>query len=314
MVLKLGISSCLLGERVRYDGGHKLNHYLKDVLGPFVEWVPVCPEYECGLKVPREAMRLVGDPESPRLMTIRTGIDLTGQMLAWIDKRLTGLAQEHLCGFIFKKGSPSSGYSGVKVYTEAGHPGRQGMGLFARAFVRRFPRLPVEDEGRLNDAGIRENFLERIFVYQRWQEFEAADESPDGLIRFHTCHKLLIMAHSPAGLKDLGQMVAQISPHNLAEIQAAYFDRLMQILSLAATVRKNRNVLDHMMGYFKKDLSGDEKQELKEWIERYHQGFVPLLVPITLLNHYVRKYRQPYLSDQIYLNPCPQELLLRNHV
>lgn len=314
MTLKLGISSCLLGERVRYDGGHKLNHYLCDTLGPFVRWVAVCPEYECGLGIPREAMRLVGDPDNPRLMTIRTRVDLTGQMRAWISRRLDELEREQLCGFIFKKGSPSSGYSGVKIYTESGHPSRRGMGLFARAVVERFPHLPVEDEGRLNDAGIRENFIERIFVYHRWQEFEAADGSWDGLIRFHTCHKLLIMAHSPSGLKELGQMVAQAGARNLPQMKAAYFDQLMRVLSLTATVRKNRNVLEHMMGYFKKELSPDEKQELKEWIERYYQGLVPLLVPVTLLNHYVRKYRQPYLSDQIYLNPHPQELLLRNHV
>ena len=314
MSLKLGISSCLLGENVRYDGGHKLNRYLRDTLGHFVEWVAVCPEYECGLTIPREAMRLVGDPESPRLMTSRSKKDLTGRMQDWIAKRLENLEQEDLCGFVFKKGSPSSGYTGVKVYTESGHPAKRGTGMFAKAFIEHFPLLPVEDEGRLNDAGLRENFIERIFVYHRWREFESTDGSLNGLLGFHTRHKLLIMAHSPKALKELGRLAADAKGKDIAGIKMKYIETLMQALSLAATVKKNKNVLDHMMGYFKKVLSADEKQELKECIERYHQGLIPLIVPVTLLNHYVRKYQEPYLSGQVYLNPHSYELMLRNHV
>jgi uncharacterized protein YbbK (DUF523 family) len=165
--IKLGISSCLLGNPVRFDGGHKLDRTLRDTMGSFVEWVPVCPEVECGLPVPRESMCLVGDPESPRLVTEKTGVDHTDRMQKWISKRLDDLKKEELCGFVFKSRSPSSGMQGVKVYPRAGHPGGRGSGLFARAFMERFPLMPVEDEGRLNDPGLRENFIERVFVYSR---------------------------------------------------------------------------------------------------------------------------------------------------
>lgn len=314
MTLKLGISSCLLGEKVRYDGGHKLDHYLKDVLGPFVEWVAVCPEFECGLGIPREAMHLVGDPKDPSLITIRTRRDISGQMKQWISMKVNQLEKEDLCGFIFKKGSPSSGLTGVKVYTEAGFPAYRGMGMFTRAFIERFPLLPVEDEGRLNDPVLKENFLTRVFVYRRWRDFETQNLSWKGLIRFHTQHKLLVMAHSPKVLTELGRVVAEGNSKKVTQIKNAYIQKLMTGLALIATVKKNTNVLYHIMGYFKKVLSSDEKQELDECFRRYHDGFVPLIVPLTLLNHYVRKYQDVYLSDQVYLNPHPAELMLRNHV
>ncbi len=312
--VRLGISSCLLGEKVRYDGGHRLDHYLRDVLGKFVTWVPVCPESECGLGIPREAMRLVGDPASQRLVTIHTGKDLTQRMARWIDKRLEELAKEDLSGFIFKKGSPSSGFSGVKIYTEQGFPRYRGMGLFARAFVERFSLLPAEDEARLNDAGLRENFITRVFAYRRWQDFEAQDGSRQGLVDFHTRHKLLLMSHSPGQLTALGRLVASLDRKNAGKVMAEYLVIFMGALKLEATVKKNTNVLTHMLGYFKKELSADEKSEVVEVIGRYHAGQVPLVVPLTLLNHYVRKYKEPYLSQQYYLNPHPAELMLRNHV
>lgn len=314
MSLKLGISSCLLGEKVRYDGGHKLNHYLKDTLGRFVKWVPVCPEFECGLSIPREAMRLVDDGNRIRLLTIRTKVDLTGQMNAWITKCLTRLEGEDLCGFIFKKGSPSSGYSGVKIYHQNGHSIRKGMGLFAKAVVEHFPLLPVEDEGRLNDANLRENFIERIFVYHRWKDYCAQDGSLKGLVDFHTKHKLLIMAHSPKALRELGRLVAQAKKETIADLRDIYIQTLMPALALSATVKKNTNVLQHMSGYFKTILAKDEKQELAQVIAAYYDRLVPLVVPLTLFNHYVRKYQEPYLSGQVYLHPHPHELMLRNHV
>lgn len=314
MPFKLGISSCLLGEHVRYDGGHKLNRYLSDTLGRFVKWVPVCPEFECGLGVPREAMRLVGDPQNPRLMTVRSKTDLTPRMHAWIESRLEDLQHEDLCGFIFKKGSPSSGYSGVKVYTESGQSSQKGMGMFVRAFIERFPLVPVEDEGRLNDAKLRENFIERIFVYHRWKDFESQDGSLKGLLQFHARHKMLLMAHNPKALTELGRMIAHGKEKNARTLKSEYVQILMVALALIATVKKNTNVLEHLAGYFKKQLSSDEKQELKEWIERYHTGLVPLMVPLTLINHYARKYQELYLLEQVYLNPHPHELMLRNHV
>ena len=311
--IKLGISACLLGNQVRYDGQHKLDRFLKDQLGQYVEWVPVCPEVECGLPVPREAMRLVGTPEAPRLITTHSGVDLTEKMQAWIGQKLPQLEKEQLCGFVFKSKSPSSGMQGVKIYTEQGMPARQGSGLFARAFMERFPLLPVEDEGRLNDAGLRENFIERIFVRHRWEQYLANDGSPAGLVDFHTRHKLLLMAHAPAALKPLGNLVAQGRRADRVRLRREYLEQLMSALKLRATTRKNTNVLDHIMGYFKNQLTADEKKELKEIIAQYHQGLVPLIVPVVMLRHYVRKFDEPYLKTQFFLHPHPSELKLRNH-
>ena len=314
--IRLGISACLLGEPVRFDGGHQLDRFITDTLGKYVEFFPVCPEVECGLGVPREAMRLVGDPEAPRLMTVRTKVDLTHRMLTWAQKRVGELEQENLCGFIFKSKSPSSGMARVKVYTEPvrGSPVTRGVGLFARIFMEHFPLLPVEEEGRLHDPVLRENFIARLFVLQRWREFLAPGPNLRDLVAFHTRHKLLILAHSPNHYRELGRLVARAKELPLPELCRRYQSRLMEALRLKATPKKNTNVLSHLMGYFKKDLTPDEKQELREVIDSYHQGYVPLVVPTTLINHYVRKYHQPYLQEQFYLHPHPVELQLRNHV
>lgn len=312
--VRLGVSSCLLGNPVRYNGQHQLDRYLRDQLGAYVDWVPVCPEVECGLPVPRETMRLVGMPEAPRLLTTKTKVDHTDQMLSWAEGRLAALSEEGLCGFVFKSKSPSSGMSGVRVYTDKGMPSRRGSGLFARAFMARFPLLPVEDEGRLHDAGLRENFIERIFVFHRWKDYVQNDGRLGGLVDFHTRHKLLIMAHSPKDLTALGRIVAQATRKTIASTRDNYISQLMPALTLRATVRKNTNVLNHIMGYFKKQITADEKAELLEVIADYHRGLVPLIVPVVLLRHYVRKFDQPYLKQQYYLTPHPGELKLRNHV
>ncbi len=312
--VRVGISTCLLGEQVRYDGGHKLDHYLRDTLGRFVEWVPVCPEVEYGLPTPREAMRLVGDPDNPRLVTTRTGVDHTTGMKRWARKRVDALVGEDLCGFVFKSKSPSSGMARVKVYSESGMPANRGVGIFARTFMERFPLLPVEEDGRLHDPHLRENFIERLFVYRRWTAFLRDDGSLKGLIDFHADHKLLIMSHSPKHLRVLGSLVAGGKKMSRTELFDTYTRTLMEALKLLGTVRKNTNVLQHMLGYFKKVLSPDEKQELLDVIEQYHQSLVPLVVPMVLFQHYVRKYDEPYLKRQHYLNPHAAELMLRNHV
>ena len=311
--IKLGISSCLLGENVRYDGGHRLDRFLTDTLGNYVSYVPVCPEVECGLGVPRESMRLVGDPNAPRLVTSRSQRDLTEQMLAWARKRVAELEHEKLCGFIFKAKSPSSGMERVKVYNETGMPVKKGVGIFARKFVERFPLLPVEDDGRLHDPKIRENFIERIFVFKRWRELLSKGETRGNLVDFHTRHKLLILSHSPKHCQLMGKLVASAKDISTKAVYEDYQNILMKGLQLKTTTKKNANVLQHMMGYFKKDLTTDEKQELLEIIGLYKNGYVPLIVPITLMNHYVRKYNQSYLKGQYYIYPHPVELQLRNH-
>ena len=312
--LRLGISTCLLGENVRFDGGHKHDRFLTGTLGRYVEYVPVCPESECGLGIPREAMRLVGDPANPRLVTVRSGIDHTDRMVAWAKDRIEELADEGLCGFIFKSKSPSSGMERVKVYGDGGMPAKTGVGLFARIFMERFPRIPVEEEGRLHDPKLRENFIERIFTLMRWRATLAQGSRLNHLIDFHTRHKLLILSHSPADYREMGKLVAGGKAMPTDELFDRYEALLTHALGLKTTVKKQINVISHVMGYFKKQLSADEKRELLEVIERYRAEHVPLIVPLTLINHYVRKYDQPYLRDQYYLNPHPTSLQLRNHV
>lgn len=312
--IKIGISSCLLGENVRYDGGHQLDRYITDTLGQYFEWVSVCPEVEYGLPVPRETMRLIGDPDSPHLITIRTGVDHTEGMLKYSNKKVKELEREELCGFIFKSRSPSSGIGGVKVYTPSGMPSHRGVGIFGGAFTRYLPLIPVIDDGRLHDPGLRENFIERVFVYKRWQEFIKKGGVIKDLILFHTEHKLLILSHSPKHFSTLGRLVANAKKYQSEELYSEYIKILMEGLSLIATIKKNTNVLLHTIGYFKKQLSANDKQELLEVIENYHKGFVPLIVPITIIKHYVRKFDEPYLKRQYYLNPHPLELMLRNHV
>jgi uncharacterized protein YbgA (DUF1722 family)/uncharacterized protein YbbK (DUF523 family) len=312
--VRLGISSCLLGESVRYDGGHKHDRYLTDTLGRYIEYVPVCPEVECGLPIPRESMRLVGDPESPRLLTSRTGVDKTEQMQSWVRRRVVELEREGLCGFIFKSNSPSSGMERVKVYNEKGMPSKKGVGLFARAFMEHFPLLPVEDEGRLHDPKLRENFIERVFALKRWRETLRQGRRRANLVDFHTRHKLLVLSHSQKHYREMGQFVAHAKDYSTEDLYRQYEELLTGALRLLATPRKHANVLLHILGYFKRDLSADEKQEMLELIDHYRDGAVPLIVPITLVNHYVRKYGEPYLAEQYYLHPHPVELQLRNHV
>jgi len=312
--INLGISSCLLGETVRYDGGHKLDRFLTDTLGQYVEYVSVCPEVECGLPIPRESMHLEGDPESPRLVISRTKQDMTDRMVRWAKRRVVAIEEEDLCGFIFKSDSPSSGMERVRVYNEKGMPVRKGIGMFARIFMEHFPLLPVEDEGRLHDPGLRETFIERIFTLKRWREVITKKESRGNVVEFHTKHKLLILSHSPRHYQIMGKLVAQAKDLSLKELYWQYQTWLMESVRLKASPQKNANVLQHMMGYFKEQLSSDEKQELLEVIDNYRQEYIPLIVPITLVQHYVRKYDQPYLKEQVYLNPHPVELQLRNHV
>ncbi len=311
--IKIGVSTCLLGEKVRFDGGHKHNPYITQTLGQFFEFVPVCPEAECGLGIPREAMRLIGDVANPRLVTNKTGIDRTRQMKDWAAKRLDELEKERLCGFIFKKDSPSSGLYRVKVYTDQGQPVRTGRGLFAAAFTSRFPRIPVEEEGRLHDPALREKFIEQVFALKRWREALAMGPSMGNLVNFHTREKLLLMAHSQKHYRIMGRLVAGGKKIPAATLYDRYEMLLMEALNLKATIAKHTNVLMHILGYFKKQLSADEKQEVLELIDNYRNGRLPLIVPVTLLNHFVRKYRQPYLSDQTYLKPHPLDLALRNH-
>lgn len=311
--VKIGISSCLLGEKVRYDGGHALDPYITGTLGGYFEWVPVCPEVESGLPVPREAMHLEGDTRSPRLVTIKTGIDRTERMLTWTRKRLKDLEADDLCGFIFKSRSPSSGIAGVNIYTPSGHPAGKGAGIFGGTFIRQFPLIPVMDDSRLHNPKLRENFIERVFVYRRWRGLLQGRRSIKDLVKFHSEHKLLILSHNPKHLSALGRLVAGQKPYRQEEIFSNYINVMMEGLHFLATIKKNTNVLLHIAGYFKKNLSPSDKQELLDLIDQYHRGYAPLIAPIVLINHHVGNFDQHYLKTQVYLHPQPLELMMRNH-
>ena len=312
--LRLGISACLLGDEVRYDGGHKRDAFLTTVLGPFVEWVKVCPEVEVGMGTPRESIRLVEADGRLRLLTVKTGLDHTAPMTAYAAKRVTALESEGLCGYVLKKDSPSCGMTRVKVYSGEGPGTRTGVGLYARALLARFPHLPVEEEGRLVDPRLRENFIERVFAYRRLRDLFEGRWTTGDLVRFHTAHKLVVLAHSTQAFTRLGRLVATARAVDRASLRAHYTASFMDALKAIATPQRHTNVLQHMVGYFKKTLDSGSRTELLTAIDDYRLGLVPLIVPITLVRHHVRAHDVKYLEGQVYLAPHPKELMLRNHV
>jgi len=310
---RLGISTCLLGEKVRYDGAGKCDAFLTDTFGQFVEWVPVCPEVECDLPVPREAMRLEGDSESPRLVTHNTHIDHTTRLRRWSRRRLSELDDAELSGYVFKSRSPSCGTERVRVYDESGGVREMGVGLWARAFTNRFPLLPVEEEGRLHDPRLRENFVERVFALRRYRLALRPRRSRRALAEFQATHKLQLMAHAPALQREMERLAASARDVPVDELFASYEELLMKAFKLRATPSKNAGVLQHALGHFRHDLSTDERREALRVIDDYRGERTPLVVPITLLGQYVRKYDVQYLASQTYFSPHPIELKLRNH-
>jgi uncharacterized protein YbgA (DUF1722 family)/uncharacterized protein YbbK (DUF523 family) len=318
--VRIGISACLLGQEVRYNGGHKRDAFLTDIFGRYVEWVPVCPEVEIGLGTPRPAMRLVRIGEDTRLVTPETGADHTEAMRGWGERRVEELAGEGLAGYVLKKDSPSCGMERVKLYPmsamgEKTMPVKEGRGLFAEALIRRFPGLPVEEEGRLHDPPLRENFITRVFVRERWMREEERGWTRAALMRFQETHKFLIMARNQAGMRRLGRLLGD-SPRDetAAALARRYHDELVEVLRRPPTRRGHTNVLQHLAGFVSDGLDRGDRLELTESIERYHAGLLPLIVPITLLRHHVRRLGTEYLRDQVYLHPHPQELMLLNHV
>lgn len=309
--IMLGVSSCLLGEKVRYDGGHKRHHYITDTLKLYFNFVSVCPEVECGLSCPREAMQLWDDPASPRLFTIKTNQELTGQMRLWCDKRVMQLGQSDLRGFIFKKNSPSCGLSKVKIRSQKGVPAASGSGIFAHAITTAFPLLPVVEAEEFTDSRYRENFIQRIFAYDRLMTFYDSNPTKREMILFHANHKLLLMAHSVDHYRRLGRLVAATTP--LSQLLPMYGTLFMEAFQLLTSPAKQTNVLLHCLGYFRKQLSGMEKQEFLDILEGYRTGHLPLIVPVTLLKQYIQRFEQPYLAEQVYFSLHRDELMLCNH-
>jgi uncharacterized protein YbgA (DUF1722 family)/uncharacterized protein YbbK (DUF523 family) len=311
--LRLGVSACLLGDEVRYDGGHKRNPFLTDLLGPFVEWVAICPEVEAGFGTPREPMRLVRDGGAVRLLTVRTRQDVTRQLEKAVSARLVQLVSLELDGYVLKKDSPSCGLFRVKVYGASGVGERSGRGLFAAALFAAQPLLPLEEEGRLEDPALRENFVERVFAYRRLRELCAGPVRAGDLMRFHARHKLLLLAHAPAAYARLGRLVASATGRVSRALLDAYGEGFMKALAVPASRGRHVNVLQHMAGYFE-EADVASRRELAATIADYGGGLVPLIVPLTLVAHHARRHAVQYLLDQVYLQPHPKELMLRNHV
>jgi uncharacterized protein YbgA (DUF1722 family)/uncharacterized protein YbbK (DUF523 family) len=310
--LRIGISSCLLGQKVRWDGGHKRDRFLVDELGPLVEWVPVCPEVELGLGTPRPTLRLERRGHDVRMVEPRTETDHTDAMRAYARRRVKALADEDLSGYVLKKDSPSCGLERVRVYAGGGPAARSGRGLFAEALLERLPHLPVEEEGRLGDARLRESFVVRVFAYQRLQRLFGGRWTQGQLIAFHTAHKLLLLAHVPSAYASLGRLVAAGRSLPREELRRRYQDEFMSALARPSTRRLHTNVLQHMVGHFRGLLDASDRDELLGLIEDHRRGLTPLIVPVTLVRHHARRLGVEYLLGQLYLDPHPKELMLLN--
>lgn len=306
--IKLGISTCLLGERVRYDGEKRLDYYLKFTIGRYFDWVPVCPEVECGMSVPREPMRLEGDPSEPGLIaTIYSKIDKTSLIKRWLKVKLEELRTEDLSGFVFKSRSPSCGLR-VDIFDEKGNAIKKVAGMFASSIMKVFPHMPVADDEDLWQPEERENFIERVLSYRHWQEFSKKRKSRRNILEFHTEHKLQIMAHSRRHLQELGRLVAEAKALSTDELYNRYLQLFMDALKLRATRKKHTKVLQHIMGCFKRHLSSDEKKELIQTIEDYSLDRIPLVVPVAILSHYASKFDVEYLKRQFYLSVFKRSL------
>jgi uncharacterized protein YbgA (DUF1722 family)/uncharacterized protein YbbK (DUF523 family) len=312
--IRLGVSSCLLGNEVRFDGGHKRDRFVTDLLGRFVEWVPVCPEVEVGMDTPRPALRLVGDEDGVRMVEIKSGRDHTKAMERYSVERVRALRDLDLCGYVLKKDSPSCGMTRVKVYGKEGMATRQGSGLYASVLMDAYPNLPFEDEGRLNDPKLRENFIERVFAYQRLSDLFRGRWTRGQIVTFHTAHKLQLMAHSTVAYRELGRLVAGLKQTPRAVFRERYECGFMRALAHVASRGRNTNVLQHAAGHLKECLDSASRSELAQLIHDYRNELVPLVVPVTLIGHHVRRHAIDYLKGQVFLEPHPRELMLRNHV
>jgi uncharacterized protein YbgA (DUF1722 family)/uncharacterized protein YbbK (DUF523 family) len=311
---KIAISACLMGAEVRFNGGHKESRLCSRTLTEYFEFVPVCPEVAIGMGIPREPIRLVGNPESPEAVgTVNREINVTQPLAEYGQQMATEL--DDICGYIFMQQSPSCGLERVKVYHANGAPvNGGGRGIYAQAFCARHPDLPVEEAGRLNDPVLRENFITRVFAYSAWQQVLKQGLSRRALTEFHSRYKYLLMAHNPVQYKTLGSLLGNMGQTDPAELGPRYFSELMAALKKCATRRTHSNVLQHISGYLKQAISAEDKQEVLHVIGQYRHGIVPLVVPLTLLKHHFRQHPDPYIAQQVYLQPHPENLSLRNAI
>ena len=310
--IRVGISSCLLGAAVRYDGGHKRDAYITGTLARFFEFVPVCPEVAIGLGTPRPPIRLVRVEGEIRVRgRADPSLDVTGALRAFAHSTAARLG-DGISGYIFKRASPSCGMERVKVHGENGMPAGRGAGAYADALMSAMPLLPCEEEGRLGDPDLRENFIGRVFVFDRWQRLAGAGLTPAKLVGFHTAHKFLVLAHNQAAYRRMGRLVARAGEAGLEGLAAEYARELMTALERRATRGRHANVIEHLFGFVSRHLDAADRAEMLEVIAGYRAGVLPRLVPLTLLNHHFRRYPNPYVEGQVYLDPHPKEIMLRN--
>ena len=311
---KIAISACLLGAEVRFNGGHKESRLCNQALSEHFEFVPLCPEVAIGLGIPRQPVRLVGSPAQPQAVgSVDSSLNVT-QPLHDYGLEMAA-AHTDISGYIFMQKSPSCGLERVKVYQDGGRPAElSGRGIYAQAFCAAHPDLPVEEDGRLNDPVLRENFLTRVYAYSAWQALLKTGITRRSLTDFHACYKYQLMAHHPAQYRTLGNMLGRIGKNDPREIASQYFSELMKALKQCATRRTHTNVLQHISGYLKQSISPEDKQEVQQLIGQYLHGIVPLVVPLTLLKHHFRLHPHPYISRQVYLQPHPENLSLRNAI
>lgn len=312
--LRLGVSACLMGKAVRFDGGHSRDRLLMGPAAPFAEFVPICPEVEMGLGTPRPTIRLQRDGDLVQLVRPSDGEDLTAKMRAWAEKRVAQIAEMGLSGYVLKKDSPSCGMERVRVYDHNGSPGRDGRGIFAEVLMERLPLLPVEEDGRLQDAKLRENFFERAFAYDRMRKLFTDRWSAGDVVRFHSREKLLLLSHDPKSYAELGRLVAAVKTHDREEFAARYQRLFMSALSKKASPGRQVNVLEHIAGYFSNKVEASERAEIVSHLEDFRKGFVPLAVPLALIRHHVSRFKLDYIASQSYLNPHPKELSLRSQM
>lgn len=314
----MGISSCLLGNEVRFDGGHKRHSYITGTLSHYFDFTPLCPEVGAGLGTPRPTIHLlrVTSGDIRAVETRNPDADHTDALAAY-SKQVMGHLQG-VAGYILKKDSPSCGMERVRVYhadKPKSPPERKGQGIFASILHEHFPLLPVEEEGRLGDPILRENFIERVYIYHRWQQMLANQPEVADLVAFHSDHKYILMAHDQGIARELGQLVASAgTAEDFTALAGQYVQLMMTALGKRVSRGQHANVLMHLMGYLKNHLDAGDRQEMLDMIHQYRQGFLPLIVPITLLKHHFRKYPQPYIERQYYLSPHPGELMLRNQL
>lgn len=315
--IKVGISSCLMGDEVRFNGGHKRSRFCTDVLSQYFSFVPICPEVAIGMGIPRPAIRLVSDSSHEDSPVYARGVD-DPSLDVTNDLRTYGEQQAELhsdlCGYVFMQKSPSCGLFDVKRYLANGHPEGTRRGIYAEAFCNAHPLLPIEEAGRLNDDGLCENFLVRVYTYHDWQAFSRQHYSAKDLLSFHARYKYLVMAHSIQHYKAIGKLLSDLKSTDLTSIGQTYFELLMTALAKPATRKMHTNTLMHLQGHLKRHVSSQDKSELTDIIDQYRRGIIPLVVPLTLLKHHLNHVEDDYAHQQVYLNPHPYELGLRNRL